>query len=196
VEAMRQGWLVVIDEVNAARDVALLSLNGTLDGRLMLYLAATGETVVAKPGFGVILSYNPGLVGASDIPDSWYPRFPATVEVSSNWAALHKLNVPDPLIAAAAELDLKRQNGDDGLSWTPQFRELETLQVLFDRVGERIALALFVSGLHEQVTTNKLMAADAAATCRMLDTAGYSRYKVRASAGIPNLEGYPRAVTR
>lgn len=196
VEAMRNGWLVVIDEVNAARDVALLSLNGTLDGRLMLYLAATGETVVAKPGFGVILSYNPGLVGASDIPDSWYPRFPATVEVSSNWAALHKLNVPEPLITAATGLDRMRQNGDDGLIWTPQFRELETLQVLFERVGERVALALFTSGLHEQVSTSKLSAADAAAACRMLDEAGYGKFKVRASAGIPNLEGYPRAVTR
>ena len=45
VQAMREGWVVMIDEVNTARDVALLSINGTLDGRLTLYLAATGETV-------------------------------------------------------------------------------------------------------------------------------------------------------
>jgi hypothetical protein len=196
VEAMRNGWLVVIDEVNAARDVALLSINGTLDGRLILHLAATGETVTAQPGFGVILSYNPGLVGASDLPAAWYSRFPATVEVSSNWPALRKIGVPDLLVSAAEGYDNKRQNGDDGLSWTPQFRELESLQLMFDRVGERIALALFISGIHEQVGAGKILAADAAAACRMLDEAGYAKYKVRSSRGIPNLEGYPRAVTR
>lgn len=196
VEAMRNGWLVVIDEVNAARDVALLSINGTLDGRLILHLAATGETVTAQPGFGVILSYNPGLVGASDLPAAWYSRFPATVEVTSNWPALRKVGVPDLLVSAAEGYDNKRQNGDDGLSWTPQFRELESLQLMFDRVGERIALALFISGIHEQVGAGKILAADAAAACRMLDEAGYAKYKVRSSRGIPNLEGYPRAVTR
>ena len=88
VQAMREGWVVMIDEVNTARDVALLSINATLDGRLSLYLAATGETVVAQPGFAVLLAYNPGLVGATDIPDAWHSRFPATLEVTSNWAAL------------------------------------------------------------------------------------------------------------
>jgi hypothetical protein len=58
VQAMREGWVVMIDEVNTARDVALLSINATLDGRLTLYLAATGETVLAQPGFAVLLAYN------------------------------------------------------------------------------------------------------------------------------------------
>ena len=46
--------------------IVLLSINATLDGRLTLHLAATGETVVARPGFAVLLAYNPGLVGATD----------------------------------------------------------------------------------------------------------------------------------
>src|SRR4051794_41304605 len=70
VEAMQRGWVVMIDEVNTIRDVALLSLNATLDGRLSLYLPAEGRTAVARPGFAVIIAYNPGLVGASDIPDA------------------------------------------------------------------------------------------------------------------------------
>ena len=94
VQAMREGWVVMIDEVNTARDVALLSINATLDGRLTLYLAATGETVIAQPGFAVLLAYNPGLVGATDIPDAWHSRFPATLEVTSNWAALAELGAP------------------------------------------------------------------------------------------------------
>src|SRR5688572_6571295 len=97
VAAMRAGWVVMIDEVNTARDACLLSINATLDGRLALYLAATGETVLAQPGFAVILAYNPGLVGATDIPDAWHSRFPATLEVSSNWAALAQLGAPQRL---------------------------------------------------------------------------------------------------
>ncbi len=57
--------MVMIDEVNTIRDVALLSINAMLDGRLSLYLPATGETVVAQPGFACLLAYNPGLVGGS-----------------------------------------------------------------------------------------------------------------------------------
>ena len=97
VEAMEQGWVVMIDEVNTIRDVALLSLNGTLDGRLSLYLPAEGRTVAATPGFAVLIAYNPGLVGASDIPDAWHSRFPATVEVTSNWPALAKLGAREEL---------------------------------------------------------------------------------------------------
>jgi hypothetical protein len=114
VQAMREGWVVMIDEVNTARDVALLSINATLDGRLTLYLAATGETVVAQPGFAVILAHKPGLVGATDIPDAWHSRFPATLEVTSNWAALAELGAAAPLVAEAMRLDRQRIAGEDG----------------------------------------------------------------------------------
>ena len=143
--------MVMIDEVNTARDVALLSINATLDGRLSLYLAATGETVVAQPGFAVLLAYNPGLVGATDIPDAWHSRFPATLEVTSNWAALAQLGAPQALVAEAMRLDRQRIAGEDGLAWTPQFRDIESLWRMSERVGDRAALAFFASNLHEQV---------------------------------------------
>ncbi|MGB0092917.1 MAG: AAA family ATPase [Solirubrobacteraceae bacterium] len=195
VQAMREGWVVMIDEVNTARDVALLSINATLDGRLTLYLAATGETVVARPGFAVLLAYNPGLVGATDIPDAWHSRFPATLEVTSNWAALAQLGAPAALVAEAMRLDRQRIAGEDGLTWTPQFRDIESLWRMSDRVGDRAALAFFASNLHEQVTAGKIQDAEAAAACRMLDQAGYGRYRLAATSRVPNLHGYPRAVT-
>jgi hypothetical protein len=145
VQAMREGWVVMIDEVNSARDVALLSINATLDGRLSLYLAATGETVVAQPGFAVLLAYNPGLVGATDIPDAWHSRFPATLEVTSNWPALGRIGASEQLVAEAMRLDRQRTAGEDGLSRTPQFRDIESLWRMSERVGERAALAFFAS---------------------------------------------------
>lgn len=196
VEAMRNGWMVNIDEVNSIRDTALLSLNSTLDGRLGLYLPATGETVVAQPGFGVIISYNPGLVGATDIPDAWRSRFPATIEVTSNWGAMRRMGFPLQLVGAAAQLDKERrgvplagqsiETNVTGLTWTPQFRDIEALVDMIDRVGERAAVAMLISNIAEQVDTGQLQAAELEAVERMLDMAGYRTYRL---AG-----GYPRAL--
>jgi hypothetical protein len=195
VEAMREGWVVMIDEVNTARDVALLSINATLDGRLTLHLPATNETVTAQPGFAVLLAYNPGLVGATDIPDAWHSRFPATLEVTSNWAALAAIGAPQRLVAEAHGLDRQRIAGEDGLCWTPQFRDIEALWRMSQRIGERPALAFFASNMHEQTQAGKIQPAEAAAACRMLDQAGYAHLKVSARSGVPNLHGYARAVT-
>jgi len=195
VEAMRNGWVVMLDEVNTTRDVALLSINSCLDGRLTLYLPATAETVVAQPGFAVLLAYNPGLVAATDLPDAWHSRFPATLEVTSNWPALAALGAPQALVAEAMALDRQRIAGEDGLTWTPQFRDIEALWRMTRRIGERAALAFFASNLHEQTQAGKLQEAEAAAACRMLDQAGYAKFKVRSCARTPSLNGYPRAVT-
>ena len=197
VEAMREGWVVMIDEVNTIRDVALLSVNSCFDGRLSLYLPATGQTVSARPGFACLLAYNPGLIGgvATDIPDAWHSRFPATLEVTSNWPALIELGAARRLVGEAAALDRQRIAGEDGLCWTPQFRDIEALARMIGRVGERAALAFFVSNLLEQVQAGKLQDAEAAAACRMLDQAGYAHLKVSATGRVPSLHGYPRAVT-
>ena len=82
-------------------------------------------------------------------------------------------------------LDRQRIAGEDGLSWTPQFRDIEALTRMIERVGERTALALFVSNLDEQVQAGKVQDAEAAATCRMLDQAGYAHSRCPPPAGCP-----------
>jgi hypothetical protein len=197
VTAMREGHVTLIDEANTIRDSALLSLNSCFDGRAVLTLPSEGTSVTAAPGWFCILAYNPGLVGGSgDIPDAWRSRFPATLEMTSNWAALVRMGAPEPLVAAAARLDQLRIAGDEGLVWTPQFRELESLTVLMRRLDERLAIGFFVSNLHEQVSGGTIQEAEGAAACRMLDEAGYGHLRVGATSKIPNLHGYPRAVAR
>ena len=65
-----------------------------------------------------------------------------------------------------------------------------------ERVGERAALAFFASNLHEQVQAGKVQDAEAR---RRLPDARPGRLrplpKVAPSGGVPNLHGYPRAVT-
>ena len=92
-------------------------------------------------------------------------------------------------------LERQRIAGEDGLTWAPQFRDIEALTRMIVRVGERAALAFFISNLVDQVQAGKVADAEAAAVCRMLDQAGYAHLKVSASRRLPNLHGYPRAVT-
>ena len=175
VQAMREGWVVMIDEVNTARDVALLSINATLDGRLALYLPATGETVIAQPGFAVLLAYNPGLVGATDIPDAWHSRFPATLEVTSNWAGARSSSARrEPLVARRCGSTASGSPARTGWCWTPQFRDIESLWRMM-RAGRRArrARVLRLQPARAGAGRGKIQDAEAAAACRMLDQAGY-----------------------
>jgi hypothetical protein len=114
--------------------------------------------------------------------------------VTSNWPALVKLGAGEQLVKAAMALDAKRFDPETGLVWTPQFRDIEALCHMIELVGERAAVSLFISNLHEQIEAGKVQAAEGAAVARMLDEAGLGRLKV--GGAIPNLHSYPRAVTR
>ena len=72
-----------------------------------------------------VLSYNPRMIGGNDIPVAWRRRFPATVEVTSNWAALAKLGVPEQIVTAARWLDEQRFGNTGGVVWTPQFGDIQ-----------------------------------------------------------------------
>ena len=195
VDALRNGWTTLLDEANGINERALLSLNSCFDGRAMLSLPSEGTTVTAAPGWFCCLAYNQGLVGSVDLPESWYSRFPAAIEITSNWAALMKMGAPERLVAAAARLDRMRSSGDDGLVWTPQFREILAVAEMMRRLDERMAISLFASDLKERLDGGRIQPAEASAACRMLDEAGYAHLKVPATSRMPNLEGYPRAVT-
>jgi hypothetical protein len=47
--------------------------------------------------------------------------------VTRHWAALAHLGAPAALVREAAALDRQRIAGEDGLTWTPQFRDIESL---------------------------------------------------------------------
>ena len=185
VQAMREGWMVMIDEVNTARDVCLLSINATLDGRLCLYLAATGETVIAQPGFAVLLAYNPGLVGATDIPTPGTPASRPRSRCSSNWPALAALGAPAALVGEAmrARPPADRRRRRPGLDTAvPRHRGA----VADDRAHRRAPGAgVLCLQPAEQVQAGKLQDAEAAAACRMLDQAGYAHLKVSAVGRAP-----------
>ncbi|SFM47950.1 CbbQ/NirQ/NorQ/GpvN family protein [Rugamonas rubra] len=58
--AARQGALCYLDEVVEARQDTVVVLHPLSDHRRILPIDKTGETVVAAPGFQLVVSYNPG----------------------------------------------------------------------------------------------------------------------------------------
>jgi midasin len=64
VTAMRQGCMLLIDEINLAEDAVLERLNSVLEPGRTLLLAEKGgpaaEQIVAAEGFRVVATMNPG----------------------------------------------------------------------------------------------------------------------------------------
>lgn len=58
--AVRDGALCYLDEVVEARQDTVVVLHPLTDHRRMLPIDKTGETVIAAPGFQLVVSYNPG----------------------------------------------------------------------------------------------------------------------------------------
>lgn len=57
---MREGALCYLDEVVEARQDTVVVLHPLTDHRRILPIDKTGETIEAAPGFGLVVSYNPG----------------------------------------------------------------------------------------------------------------------------------------
>ena len=117
VQAMREGWTVMIDEANTVRDVALLSLNATLDGRLALYLPATAETVDRPARVRAPAGLQPG-PGRRDRPARRLVlALPGDAggheQLGPRWSRSARRSA---LVAAATSLDRRRIAGDDGLA--------------------------------------------------------------------------------
>lgn len=76
--AVREGALCYLDEVVEARQDTTVVLHPLADHRRELPIDRTGETVRAAPGFGLVVSYNPGYQSVlKDLKDSTRQRMVA-----------------------------------------------------------------------------------------------------------------------
>lgn len=77
IQAMKQGAILLIDEINLASDNILERLNSVLEFEKTITLYEhTGEVIQAKEGFMVIATMNPGNeVGKRDLSPALYNRF-------------------------------------------------------------------------------------------------------------------------
>lgn len=75
IQAMKQGHLLYIDEINMAKPETLPILNGVLDYRRQITNPFTGEVVTAQPTFSVIAAVNEGYAGTAPMNEALKNRF-------------------------------------------------------------------------------------------------------------------------
>lgn len=75
IQAMKQGHILYIDEINMAKPETLPILHSVLDHRRMLTNPFTGEVIFAHESFTVISAINEGYVGTSPMNEALKNRF-------------------------------------------------------------------------------------------------------------------------
>lgn len=75
VQAMKEGHILYIDEINMAKPETLPILHSVLDHRRMLTNPFTGEVIHAHKDFTVISAINEGYVGTSPMNEALKNRF-------------------------------------------------------------------------------------------------------------------------
>ncbi len=145
--AVREGALCYLDEVVEARQDTVVILHSLTDHRRSLPIDKTGETLLAPPGFQLVISYNPGYQRMlKDLKPSTRQRFvaleldflPAEQEVS---IVVHESGVDRPSAHALVAL-ARRLRGlrDRGLAEVPSTRLLvATAQLLESGIAPREA---------------------------------------------------------
>lgn len=129
--AVRDGAICYLDEVVEARQDTIVVLHPLTDHRRMLPLDKTGELLQAAPGFGLVVSYNPGYQRMlKDLKPSTRQRFVALdfdfppPEVEAEIVA-REGGVPLPEAHALVQLAKRlRTLGDRGLAEVPSTRLL------------------------------------------------------------------------
>ncbi|KMM38394.1 ATP-binding protein [Guptibacillus hwajinpoensis] len=119
--AMKNGELLYIDEINTAKAETLPILNGVLDYRRMVLNPFTGETVRAKGNFGVIAAINEGYIGTAPLNEALKNRFivievpylqgPALKEMLSEQSLLNDSNQLDQFVTLSTDLQSKVRDG-------------------------------------------------------------------------------------
>ncbi len=128
-EAARRGVPLYLDEVNLMPMDVSGVLHSAMDGRGVIRIDDRPDQppVVARPGFYVVGSYNPGNLGGRRLSEALLSRFTVQIEVSTDYDAARSLGVPEELVTIAENLFVKsqsdRRDGGRG-TWTPQMREL------------------------------------------------------------------------
>lgn len=75
INAMANGTLLYIDEVNMAKPETLPLINGVLDYRRTINNPFTNEMITATEGFGVIAAINEGYIGTVPLNEALKNRF-------------------------------------------------------------------------------------------------------------------------
>jgi len=93
--SVREGWILAVDEINAASPEVLFVLNSLLDDERILILSAKdGEVIKPHPDFRLIATMNPseqGYSGTNEMNEALIDRFHTIMEIDYNTKVEHKI---------------------------------------------------------------------------------------------------------
>ena len=136
-QAMREGRVLLLDEINAMPNEVSAILHSALDGRRVVRLddRPDVELVTAVEGFHVIGTYNPDSLGNSGLSEAITSRFTLPITITTDYTAARTMGCPPQLVQAAENLTTQsRQSITSGGPeiWAPQMRELLSAKRLID----------------------------------------------------------------
>jgi len=93
--AVREGWVLAVDEINAASPEVLFVLNSLLDDERILILSAKdGEVIKPHADFRLIATMNPseqGYAGTNEMNEALLDRFQTIMEIGYNTRVEQKI---------------------------------------------------------------------------------------------------------
>ncbi|NKY17876.1 ATP-binding protein [Tsukamurella spumae] len=151
VTAMREGKVLVADELTRAPAETVAVLFGALDARREIGIDdRPGEVVRAVEGFLVVATWNPDGVGVNELDGALLRRFPLQVKVGNDYRIAEYRGVNARLVKVARNLATRneraRASGAFGV-WEPPLATLLDVQAMLDAgCGNEIALGSLLNG--------------------------------------------------
>ncbi|MCF8786145.1 MULTISPECIES: ATP-binding protein [Rhodococcus] len=145
--AMKEGKVLLFDEVNRAPSETIAALLSIADSRGQLVLDDRPDQppVIASPGFGLIITYNEEGQGVRPLDDAIKRRFPFEITVETDYTIAEAAGIDGRLVKIGRNLLERHVNSmaDGGFPvWRPQMADLlATQQILDAGLGAEMAAA-------------------------------------------------------
>lgn len=154
-EAMRQGKVLLIDDLTRAPSDTINVLMGPADDRRMLVIDALPDEPVlhAADGFHIVATYNQTGVGVRPLDAAILRRFPLQLEATTDYGLVADMGVDARLVRAgrllaarsAAAGQAGRRSG-----WAPQADHLLKSQKALDMgLGDQVAASMLLAACPE-----------------------------------------------
>ena len=142
---MKEGGVLVIDEINmASADILALFNSVTDDERKLVLTDNGGEHVYACKNFRLIATMNPSYEGTKELNDSLRSRF-SVVELGYNESVEKKLKIDEKVRTLAKKL----RDSEEITTPVATRALLRFMKQLTYNSGDKIARGIFINGFNE-----------------------------------------------
>lgn len=142
--AMKNGHVLLADEVGLGDPKVLSILYGAMDGRREIVVTANPAvgTVKAEDGFFVVAATNPRAPGAN-MSEALLSRFLVQFPVTTDYAMASQLDVTIEIVKVARQLGTLYNSNKIG--WAPQMREMLAFRDIEKALGTQFAISNLIS---------------------------------------------------